>query len=110
MTIREPMVMKSSPVEVQRSYKEEHLTRYRLISVKVMPATNSRSTRIKFTDHRDCNRSMTIRYDHEGPRDAFDQAEIYLRTIGIKLAGITSTASDGRYCAFLTEDFETPIR
>lgn len=95
---------------INRSFREEHLTRYRLISVKIMPATNNRSTRIQFTDHRNCNQRKVIRYNHEGPRDAFDQAELYLRAIGIKLAGITSTAPSGTYCCFLTEDFVTPIR
>lgn len=84
--------------------------RYRMILVKYLPATNKLPLRIKLIDVRQNNKSITIRYDHEGARDPFDQAHKYLERIGFPVWGITSTLKSGIYNAFLLVNFEKPLR
>jgi hypothetical protein len=87
---------------------EVPLTRFRAFAVKRIAPKDDKPTKIQVHDvwH---NTRRTFSYNHEGPREQLDQAELFLAGLGIRCCGITCSIGNSHYDTLLTEDFETKI-
>lgn len=78
--------------------------RFRVFSVKYLPATNTKHARVKITDERH-EVSKTIPYDYDC-RDSYELAEKFLAEKSILVNGLAMGKND---CFLLSEDFTTKM-
>ena len=78
--------------------------RFRVFSVKYLPATNTKPSRVKITDER-FGVSKTISYGFNS-RDIYDEAEKFLAEKSISVNGLAMGKNN---CFLLSEDFKTQM-
>ncbi len=78
--------------------------RFRVFSVKYLPATNTKSARVKITDERH-EVSKVIPYDSDC-RDIYEMAEKFLAEKSISVNGLAMGKNN---CFLLSEDFTTQM-